>query len=211
MKQALLLPEKRYVGALEASDRTSKEWARVFFEYCDRNFAGRRPATNAGDPAGRQRNQVTGTSVITDLAAHGIRITPAPKKPVDYAVRILNNMMADGRVLVDRTRCLRLAQALSSHKWPLNAQGIRTSNTPVHDWTSHYCDAVRYGTTVTINPMPTTAPEKPQAGFESGTWGNVFEQVLRNAEHGRNERWLGPQSTKEVEWVPGIIRPRSTT
>lgn len=210
MKEALLVPEKRYIGAMEAAERTTAEWAKAFHAYCNENFDGRRPKTNIGDPAGRQRNQVTGTSVITDLAAHGIRVAPAPQKPVDYAVRILNNMMEDHRVKVDRARCLRLSQALSSHKWKLDSAGTRTSNTPVHDWTSHYCDAVRYGTTVLIPERPVTVAERPKHGFEPGTYGNVFEQVLRNAEAERQEGWLGPQPTREVEWTPGIIRPRSS-
>lgn len=208
--ETLLVPEKRYVGAMEAAERTSSEWAVEFHQYCDTHFNGRRPKMNVGDPAGRQRNQVTGTSVITDLAAHGIRIAPAPQKPVDYAVRILNNMMEDHRVLVDHRNCLRLSQALSSHKWKLDSAGTRTSNTPVHDWTSHYCDAVRYGTTVLIPERPVSKVPEPDEGFEPGTYGNVFEQVIKSAERASQEHWLGPQPTEEVVWRPGIIRPRST-
>jgi len=207
-KQAFVYAQKRYIGAMEANERTSKEWAKAFAEYCDIHFDGRRPTMNVGDPAGRQRNQVTGTSVIGDLVNHGVVIVPAPKKPVDYAVRILNNMMAEHRMVVDRRKCGRLAQALSSHKWQLNALGSKTSNTPVHDWTSHYCDAVRYGTTVLIPEAPTRVDEKPVLVHEVGTWGNVFDQVLKNAERGRTEQWLGPQTTPDVDWAPGIIRPR---
>jgi len=206
-RNAFLVPIKRYVGAMEANERTSKEWAREFDLYCREHFNGRAPNTNVGDPSGRNRNQVSGTSVITDLAAFGIRVAPAPKKPVDYAVRILNNMMADHRVLVDRTNCLRLGQALSSHRWQINTKGTKTSNTPIHDWTSHYCDAVRYGTTVFIPEGPTRVEKAPQSGFEKDQWGSVFEQVLRNAQPG--DSWLGPQPDREVVWTPGIIRPRS--
>lgn len=202
------VPVKRCIGAMEASDRTSGEWARHFISYCEATY-GELPAQNFGDPAGRQRNQVSGTSVITDLAANGIIITPAPKKPVDHAVRILNNMMGDGRVLVDRTNCERLGAAISSHKWQLDGNGTRSSNTPVHDWTSHYCDALRYGTTVLISNFPTRSPSKPRGGYELGTYGNVFEQVIRNAE--TKDHWLGPQPAKEVTWAPGIIRPRKET
>ena len=118
-------------------------------------------------------------------------------------------MMADGRVLVDRTNCERLGAAISSHKWQLDGNGNRSSNTPVHDWTSHYCDALRYGTTVLISNFPTRAPSKPRGGYEIGTYGHVFEQVVANANN--KDNWLGPQPTREVTWAPGIIRPRKET
>jgi hypothetical protein len=201
------VPVKRCIGALEGNNRTSGEWSEVFFEYAERMFDSL-PVQNFGDPAGRQRNQVTGTSVIDDLAAHGIIITPAPKRPVDYSVRLLNNMMADGRVVVDRDNCGRLAAAISSYKWQLDANGNKTSNTPVHDWTSHYCDAFRYGPTVLFTNFPTKAPERPKGGYDIGTWGHVFNQVLQNADDTRENGWLGPQPTRDIEWAPGIIRPR---
>jgi hypothetical protein len=202
------VPVKRAVAALEGSDMTSGEWAGRFHAFCEQEF-GELPVQNFGDPAGRQRNQVTGTSVIEDLIAHGVVITPAQKKPVDHAVRILNNMMADGRVLVDRTKCERLGAAISSHKWQLDANGNKTSNTPVHDWTSHYCDAFRYGTTALISNFPTKSPQKPKGGYQKDQYGSVFEQVLRNAERQRSTAWLGPRTSPDVEWAPGIIRPRS--
>jgi hypothetical protein len=203
-KTTFRVPTLHFIGALEAKERTSGEWAKVFHAYCDERY-GRQPSVNVGDPAGRQRNQVTGTSVITDLSIHGVRIAPAPKKPTDYAVRILNNMMADRRMLVDREECGRLAQALSSYKWQLNTLGSKTSNTPVHDWPSHYCDAVRYGVTVLVPETPTRVEEAPPQEYERDQWGFVFSQVLKEASP---EGWLGPQPKPAIDWVPGIIRPR---
>lgn len=197
------MPVKRVIGALEDNNLTSGDWAVKFTDYCLDKF-GELPVRNFGDPAGRQRNQVSGTSVIDDLASRGIVITPAPKRPVDYAVRILNNMMADGRLVIDRDSCERLGAAISSHKWNIDGTGTRTSNTPVHDWTSHYCDALRYGTTVLISNFPTRAPEKPKGGYTLGTWGHVFEQVLKPEPTG----WLGPHKERDIQWAPGIIRPR---
>ena len=207
-KETMLLPVQRYVGALEASDRTSGEWARVFTEYCNEHFNGRHPSRNIGDPAGRQRNQVTGTSVMEDLSMHGVRMEPAPKRPVDYAVRIANNMMADKRILVDRTNCLRLSAALASHKWQLDPSGNRTSNTPVHDWTSHYADAFRYGITAVIPAIPTTKPEAAPREYEPGSVGSVFATILNRVDED-GDKWTGPQDTVELEWNPGVIRPRN--
>lgn len=209
LQATLMLPVKHYVGAMEANNVISGDWAKRFHAYCDQHFSGRRPKLNIGDPAGRQRNQVTGTSVIDDLYYHGVTITPAPKKPVDYAVRIMNNMMADHRILVDKDRCERLGQALASHKWAMNALGVKTSNTPVHDWTSHYSDAARYGTTIVIPNVPTAKAALPEPEYGPGTAGYIFGQVL--AREDDDDEWLGEQDDEEpIKWVPTAMRPRAS-
>lgn len=201
-------PTKLYVGALEGADTISGDWAKEFLAYSRERF-GTVPVMNIGDPAGRQRNQVSGSSVIEDLNQHGITLVPAPKKPVDYAVRILNNMMADGRVLVDKDRCERLSAALASHKWKLDKNGQKTSNEPVHDWTSHYADAARYGTTVLIPQSPTTKPEDVAPEPQPGTAGHAFARALNRAEEAEEE-WLGSDTYDPEDPVfHGVIRPRS--
>ena len=201
--RVLLKPIKRYVGALEAPNRTIKAWAKVFFEYCDEHFNGRRPNQNDGDPAGRQRTQESGKSTIELFAEEGITINPAEKRPIDYAVGLGNNLMADHRVIVDRTRCMRLTQALSSHKWPVDTQGRRKGNKPVHDWTSHYCDAFRYGTTVHIHPVTREKVREEQPEHQPGTYGYVFDQVLARAEDDRE--YLGGPDAREIDVALGRL------
>jgi len=206
-RKVLLKPVKRYVGAMEQNNTSAEAWARLFMEYCDKRFDGRRPAGNIGDPAGRQRHQSSGKSTIEVLGAFGVDITPAPQRPVDYAVNLHNNMMADHRILVDQTNCLRLAQALSSHRWPVDKNGQRKANLPVHDWSSHYCDASRYGTTVLIEQeIGEEAPEAPKE-YQPGTMGHIRQQIEAIASD--TDVWLGPQPTSEVIWTPGPIVPRS--
>lgn len=207
-QRTLLFPVKRYVGYMEGKDITSKEWARRFKEYCQENFGGRMPKQNIGDPAGRQRNLVTGTSVIADLASHGVIITPAPKRPIDYAVRILNNMMADHRVLVDRTKCGRLSQAFASHRWQKNAYGVKRSNVPVHDWTSHPCDAARYGTAALISPFVQEKETSTEVEYGEGTFGYLMKQL--DAAEDEERFWLGPKDVEEITWQP-VLRPRART
>ena len=206
-KIKVTLPTKHYIAAMEGEKRTSKVWAGLFKEYCLTHFDLQpRDGHNFGDPAGMQTQQTSGTSVIADLAAHGVFITPAPKMPVDHAVRILNNMMADGRVKVDKSRCERLSKAFAAHKWPTDNSGNRKSNTPVHDWTSHYCDAARYGTTVLISPFAGVPESEPDEGFPEGTFGNLMAQL--DALDEDQGVWLGPQDSSTVTWQP-TLRPRS--
>lgn len=205
--RVLLKPIKRYVGAMEDKNVTTGKWATRFFEYCDEHFNGRRPSQNVGDPAGRQRDQNTGKSTIELLAEHGIAIVAAPQRPVDYAVNLLNSMMADHRVMVDRKMCERLTQALSAHKWPVDSNGQRKANRPVHDWTSHYADAARYGTTVHIGTGVQEKAATPEREFEPGTYGHVFQQVYELAVE--QEDLLGGPDHREITVELGLIRPRS--
>lgn len=206
--RAFLKPVKRYVGALEFKDTAAEEAAKLFFAYCDEHFEGRRPQENVGDPAGRQRHTSSGKSTVEILEAQGVQTTPAPQRPVDYAVNILNSMMADGRVLVDQSHCGRLAQAFSSHRWVLNANGTRTSNRPAHDWSRNYCDAARYGTTVHVAPYLTEEEKEPVKEYPPGSIGFITQQLIE-ADEDQGE-WLGGPTVPEIDWGPApIIRPRS--
>lgn len=129
------VPVGRLVGSIEAKDWVSEEWAKAFYKYCDVHFGGRLPSLNVGDPAGRQRSAGKKTSIIEDLAQHGIIIATPPRRAQDYAVRILTNMMEADRILVDKTKAARLGAAISSHKWKTDDNGIRIGNVAVHDWT----------------------------------------------------------------------------
>lgn len=195
------VPRLRFVGYIEAQDWSAKDWARAFKDYCDAHFAGRRPERNIGDPAGRQRTSATGTSTIDAIAAEGVHIVPAVKRPIDYGILVLDNMMAGDRVLADQTACARLGAAFATHKWPVDDSGQRTGTKPVHDWTSHFADAARYFATqmLTFTPRRVAGPEKQ---VEPGTVDHLIRQLT--APKGR---WLGQPSKPRLDVVlPGPIQ-----
>lgn len=200
----LEVPRWQVLAALESTDRTSEEWSRIHKAHCLDRY-DRLPAMNICDPAGRQRNVATGRSTIEEFAAHGVIMVPAPKKPIDYAIGIINNMLAGDRVQVDQTQGERFAAAMASHKWPLDGAGNKTGTKPVHDWTSHFCDAFRYGTTLLLGHRPKRSEEKPKGGFPPGTIGHVVQQLLREP-----EGWLGEAQEPQVVWTPGLVGPRSS-
>ena len=143
--------------AIEAKDWTAAMWADAYHAALDQQFpAGTRIVGDYGDPAGMQRNPSNGSSVIRDLNAAHVPVTPVAKRPQDFAIRILNNMMAGGRVFVNSEGAKRVSDAFSSHKWKLDKNGVRTGETPVHDWTSHLVDAVRYGPQCSCPSIPVT-------------------------------------------------------
>lgn len=199
------VPVARLIGCIEAQDWVSEEWANAFFRYCNTNFAGRRPVMNVGDPAGRQRSPGKKTSIIEDLSQHGVVITTPPQRAQDYAVRILTNMMEADRVIVDQRTAARLGAAISSHRWKVDDNGIRTGTTAVHDWTSHYCDGLRYWATVMFSVFP-KRDRKPDVDPPGpGTMGYLTEQILNAKPTG----WLGEDKADPLEdWEPGVLLER---
>lgn len=198
---SVYVPELRVLGYLEQKDWAPKEWAAAWRRWLKENVGGRRPDANYGDPAGKQRTSASGTSVVDELAAAGIAVVPARKKPPDYAIRILDTMMAGGRVLVDRNKAPRVGAAIATHRWPTDDAGNRTGNSPVHDWTSHFCDALRYGATALFSPFPRRRPHAPKARPQPGTMGHIVEQILKPEPH----KWLGQPAEKRVDWQPPVV------
>lgn len=189
---------------IEAKDWTAKDWAEAWQAKLNEEFKGARPAGNFGDPAGIQRNPSTGTSIISDLNTAGVPLEAVPKRPQDYAIRILNNLMEGDRVLVAK-RAERVGHAFGSHKWKTNTDDVRIGLNPVHDWTSHFVDAVRYGATVLLgfHPRRDVADETERYGED--TYGHVFQQLMARPEPQR----AGQRSKKHPTFSPPPIRPRS--
>lgn len=197
----ILVPKLYVLDGLESPNRTSKEWAKVVREHSAATF-GRQAELNICDPAGRQRNVSTGTSVVDDLNAAGMLMTPAPKKPIDYGIRILNNLMAANRFVVAE-EAERVWSAFASHKWNISPDGQRIGPAPVHDWTSHYVDPVRY---VAATLLPHAARKKPGLvpdAPQPGTMGHIIQQLL----HPQEVDPLRGPSEPHVEWYPGNIIP----
>lgn len=193
------IPHLLVLDAIAEKDWTAKDWAEAWHDWLTVNVNGRRPNANYGDPAGKQRAQGSGTSVMDDLAASGVIVAPAPKKPADFSVRILRNMMSGGRVLANRESCTKLSHALSSHRWPLDKNGNRIGNSPVHDWTSHYSDALRYGAASLLSFFPARREAPKKEPPPPGSVGHVIEQLVGGA---RDDGYIGPKDQTSI-WLPG--------
>lgn len=172
-------PVLRVLDLIEAKDWAAKDWAEAYHAKLRDRFHGARPAGNYGDPAGVQRSQASGTSVIQDLNAAGVPVVPVKKRPQDYAIRILSNMMAAERVWVNKEHAKRVSDAFASHKWHMK-DGVRIGTNPMHDWTSHIVDAMRYGASVTLSLYPREDPPVDEVvAYEPQQWGYVFDALER--------------------------------
>lgn len=204
-RKAVKLPYLYILGAIEAKDWTASMWADAYHSYLDQHFPpGTVTRGDYGDPAGMQRNPSNGSSVIRDLNAAHVPVAPVPKRPQDFAIRILNNMIAAGRVYVSAD-AKRVSDALSSHKWQLDKNGVRSGEKPVHDWTSHIVDAIRYGASVLLpfHPRDIDAPEETRP-FRPNEFGYLFEQMTSKP----GKKWIGQSGHNRPTFTPSIT-PRS--
>ena len=195
------LPVCYVLDAIGEKEWTANDWANAYHERLTGRFAGAKTAGDYGDPAGIQRNPSTGTSVITDLNTAGVPVGPVPKRPQDFSLRILNNMMAGNRVFVSKDAEI-VSQALASHKWKLDADSDKVGKDPVHDWTSHYVDALRYAATILLPFGPREDAPEAEKVFGPDTYGHVFQQVLRPP-----RRTLGNRGRRQPTFVvEGVAR-----
>jgi phage terminase large subunit len=195
------VPVLYVLDIIEAKEWTAKDWADAYHERLAEKFDGVQTAGDFGDPSGVNRNPSTGSSVILDLNAAGVPVSPAPRKPNDYAIRILNNMMAGHRVKVSLPDAEQVSKAFTSHHWNVDPNGIRIGKEPVHDWTSHSMDAIRYGAAVLLTYNARVDDYDPhQKDFKPDTYGYVFEQLM---EKGRDYPLLGRgNGRKRVRFQP---------
>lgn len=196
------LPWLYIIDAIDAKEWNAKDWAAAYHQWLEPLQL--RTAGDFGDPAGRQRNLATGTSVIEDLNAAGVPVEPAQKRPQDYAIRILNNMMAGGRVLVSDKCNPNVSKAFSQHHWSMDENGVKKGVNAVHDWSSHFVDAIRYGATALLSHYARPVEEEDKREYPPGTYGHVFDQLLSRDD----EYWMGPKRVKRVRPVVDRIGPR---
>ncbi len=193
----------RFLDLVEAKEWTAADWARNFHRWCDLNVEGRRPELNIGDPTGRHRTPGSGTSMMDDLAACGVTVIAAPKKPIDYGVRILDNMMAGDRVLVDKDKCARLSNAFTTHRWKLDESGTKVGEKPIHNWTSHLCDPARYGASQLLSFYPALSEKPKPQGFNPAQLGYLLDQYDAKPEH-----WIG-EGEQHIDFIPVALGPKN--
>jgi len=98
------------------------------------------------DPAGRQRNEITGTSCVTELAALGLPTQSRPSH-INDGINLIRDFLApaDGKTrLLISNKCphlIRAFQGLHYHKQPNGALSELPEKDGVHD---HLIDALRY-------------------------------------------------------------------
>lgn len=111
-----------------------------------------------GDPAGKQKNMITGYSVIQELAVqHGISIVTRTTSIVDK-IRAVKKFLQSGRngrpgpKFYISNKCTNFIDCIINYKYPEEKDGKELCEIPLHDWTSHCMNSFEY---FVINKFPT--------------------------------------------------------
>jgi hypothetical protein len=181
--QTEFVPQFRILGSIEMTDATIAEWANAYYKYVEEHFDGRTPNAMFGDPAGGQRQSVSGTSALTALGTHGVYVKPVRKHSPDESIIILQNLIeGDNRFVISTQAHENVARAVQTHRWKVDDEGRRLAPYPIHDWTSHTCDALRYLAYGVVGLHPRRSPAPAQPAAERGTMGFVLDQIMRETE-----------------------------
>ena len=85
----------------------------------------------------------TGKSRFEIAAGLGIRFKIAKKLPLDDGINAVRAMLSS--CYFDRKKCAYLIDALMAYRKEWDPKNRTYKNRPNHDWSSHYCDAIRSG------------------------------------------------------------------
>lgn len=97
-----------------------------------------------GDIAGIQREKVSGSSVIEELARLGVQVQ-YKKQAVQDGISLIRVMHQNRQIRV-HSRCVLYQECKTNYHYPLTTDGSPREGVeiPVHDWSSHLMDAERY-------------------------------------------------------------------
>jgi len=84
----------------------------------------------------------SGKTRVETLENLGIQVTIAPRLGVDDGINAVRMML--GRVYFNAVKCKRLVEALKQYRRAFDPQAKVFAPKPLHDWTSHSADAMRY-------------------------------------------------------------------
>ncbi len=100
------------------------------------------PVANYGDPAGNQQNPVSGSSIIREFQARwGIRVQTVTSPVID-GITAIKRALGQNRLFV-APRCTHLIECFQNYRYAPSG-GREDGERPLHDWTSHAMDALRY-------------------------------------------------------------------
>ena len=116
----------------------------------------------------------TGRSRLEVAASLGIRFDTVPRVHTSAAGEVEEGIhaarMLMARCWIDAVRCKALLEALQHYRREYNSRLSEFRATPVHDWSSHGADAMRYLATWYKPAKPRLVPPAHAAPASSGSW-----------------------------------------
>lgn len=150
------------------------------FQYSEDDLAliehmkGWKKGIHFGDPAGKNRNQVTGTSVYDEFVKVGIHIQTNDEAN-EFVVRRAATKILLRSLDVDMSRNQHWQNCMQQAHYPQRNETSQATTPiikPVHDWTSHMRTMTEYFAVNMPKPDPTETPMPEQEDWESEIYGD---------------------------------------
>jgi hypothetical protein len=84
----------------------------------------------------------TGMTRLEKARQLGIKFTVAPNISIVDGIESVRSML--GKVWIDEQKCINLIRALENYRQEFDAKKRIYKQNPLHDWSSHWADGVRY-------------------------------------------------------------------
>lgn len=150
--------------------------ADIFFHIGEiHNFAGKIGDVWLPHDA-RAKNLQTGKSIVEQFLSEGIKPRIVPNHKIRDGISAARKLFPV--IEIDQDDTEDFVEALKGYRREWNDDLMMFSDRPVHDWTSHYCDAFRYMAVVTGE-----ADIKPLIGGELAKEGYNLETLFMDNEH----------------------------
>lgn len=91
----------------------------------------------------------SGTSRLDIAAQLGVNFDIAPRVGVQDGIQATRSLLK--RMVIDREKCSDSLQALRNYRVEYDDRRRTFKNNPLHDWTSDYCDSIRYRAVTPLN------------------------------------------------------------
>ncbi len=115
----------------------------------------------------RAKNLQTGKSVVEQFLSEGIRPKIVPAHKIRDGISAARKVFPS--VEIDEDDTDELVEALKCYRREWNEDLAMFSERPVHDWSSHYCDAFRYFALVSEGSSTIRLPSQETAGYNLET------------------------------------------
>lgn len=111
----------------------------------------------------------TGMTRLEKARQLGIKFTVAPRLSISDGIEAVRTVLS--RTWIDDTYCVKLIKSLENYRQEFDPKAKIYKSNPLHDWTSHFCDSVRY-MCVSLNKVKEgMTPEKLDKMYEEAVMG----------------------------------------
>jgi hypothetical protein len=126
----------------------------------------------------RAKSLQTGKSIVEQFLSEGIKPRIVPNHKIRDGISAARKIFPSVEIDADNTA--ELVEALKSYRREWNDDLMMFSDKPVHDWSSHYCDAFRYFALVSA---PATAAVNSSKVVQGEFGGYNLETLFVDNEH----------------------------